>query len=90
MQRGNNSFLHFKTRDQMTITVKDGSGQLFARIMRDNQLKNDAALARFLELQPPVISKIRNSKLSVSAETILRVHDKTSYSIDKIRVLIAS
>jgi plasmid maintenance system antidote protein VapI len=73
----------------MTITVKDGPGQLFARIMREHQLKHDAALARFLELQPPVISKIRNSKLAVSAETILRVHDKAGYSIDKIRALIA-
>lgn len=51
-------------------------------------LKNDAALARFLEVQPPVVSKIRTGRLPVSADRILQVYDATGWSIEKIRGLI--
>jgi plasmid maintenance system antidote protein VapI len=48
------------------------------------KLKNDAALARFLDLPPPVISKMRHGKTGFSAENIIRVHKKTSLSIAAI------
>jgi hypothetical protein len=68
----------------------DASGKLFDQIIEDNILKNDAALGRFLEVAPPMISKIRHGRLSVSAQFVLDVFDKTGYSIPKIRGLLAS
>ena len=37
-------------------------------------LKNDAALARALEVAPPVISKIRHRRLPVGASILIRMH----------------
>jgi plasmid maintenance system antidote protein VapI len=68
----------------------DASGKLFDHIITGYGLKNDAALARFLDIKPPQISKIRHGKLPVTADMILIVFDETRYSIDKIRELIAS
>lgn len=68
----------------------DASGKLFTQIIEDNQLKNDAALGRFLEIAPPMISKIRHGRLPVSAQLVLDVFDKTGYSIPKIRGLLSA
>jgi hypothetical protein len=68
----------------------DNSGLCFDRIIEINKLKNDAALARFLEIKPPVISKTRHGNLPFGPLMILNVHDKTGLSIAEIRRLIAS
>lgn len=52
------------------------------------QLKNDAALARILEVQPPVISKIRHHKLPVGASLLIRMHEVTGLSIRDLRDLM--
>jgi len=52
------------------------------------QLKNDAALARTLEVAPPVISKIRHKKLSVGATLLIRMHEVTDISIRDLRDLM--
>lgn len=52
------------------------------------QLKNDAALARLLALAPPVISKIRHSRLSVSASLLIQIHERTKISIRVLRKLM--
>lgn len=76
-------------------STNDNSGKLFNHLI-DNYVvgkKNDAALARFLEVAPPVISKIRHGRLPVGTELMIRVHDKTKdhkrLSLDHIRELIA-
>ncbi len=53
------------------------------------KLKNDAAIARTLDVGPPVISKIRNRILPVSDGMILRIHERMGVSVPKIRALIA-
>jgi len=68
----------------------DKSGKLFDYLIESHKLKNDAALAHFLGVKPPQISKIRHGKLPVTSDMILIVHDKTGYPIKKIRDLIAS
>lgn len=76
--------------------TKDNSGKLFDHLINNYVIgkKNDAALARFLEVAPPVISKIRHGRLPVGTELMIRTHDKTKgpnrLSLDKIRELIAS
>lgn len=45
------------------------------------QLKNDAALARGLEVAPQVISKIRHRRLPVGASILIRTHEVSDMSI---------
>jgi plasmid maintenance system antidote protein VapI len=55
------------------------------------KLKNDAALARFMDVAPPVLSKIRHKRLSVTASILIKAHDATGLSINQLRdVLYAS
>jgi plasmid maintenance system antidote protein VapI len=51
-------------------------------------LKNDAALARALEIAPPIISKIRHRRLPVGASLLIRMHEVTSLSIADLRMLM--
>jgi len=50
--------------------------------------KNDAALARALDVMPPVISKIRHRHAYVSAFMLIRIHEKTSINIGTLRELM--
>ena len=52
------------------------------------KLKNDAALARALQWQANVLSKIRAGQLPVSAERILQIHDATGWEIKRIKGLL--
>jgi hypothetical protein len=51
-------------------------------------IKNDAALARALEVAPPVISKIRHRRLPVGASLLIRMHEVADLSIAELRVLM--
>jgi hypothetical protein len=50
--------------------------------------RNDAALSRALLLPPPVVSKLRNKKLSVTDAILVRIYDVTGWDIDKSRELM--
>lgn len=63
---------------------------LLDQLMDEFLLKNDAAIARFLDVRPPVISKMRNGFQPVTAESILLIYDKTGWPIEKIRKLAAA
>ena len=63
-------------------------GYLLDTVTRHLGLKNDAALARHLEVAPPVISKTRNGKLAVGASLLLRLHEVTDISIKDLRALM--
>jgi plasmid maintenance system antidote protein VapI len=55
-------------------------------IIKDEfSLKNDRELAEFLEVQPSMVSKLRNGKTPFTAHQILLIHDATDWSIQKIR-----
>jgi hypothetical protein len=60
---------------------------LLDAIREEYGLKTDAQLCRLLGLRPPVISKIRQGK-HVSAETILTVQRRLSWSLSKIDKLM--
>ena len=47
--------------------------------------KNDAALARALEVAPPVISKIRHGRLPVGASLLIRMHEVFDVSIRELK-----
>ena len=63
-------------------------GYLLDTVIRRLGLKNDAALARHLEIAPPVISKTRNGKLAIGASLLLRLHEVTDISIKDLRALM--
>ena len=51
-------------------------------------LKNDAALARLLEVAPPMISKIRHRTLPVGGAMLIRMHEISTLSIADLRFLM--
>lgn len=50
--------------------------------------KNDAALARLLEVAPPVLSKIRHRRIPVAASLLIRMHEVTGLPIRELRNLM--
>jgi hypothetical protein len=62
---------------------------LLDTVLDSQHLKNDAALSRFLEVNPPVLSKIRGGTLPVGASMIIKIHEKTGMSIKEIKFLLA-
>jgi plasmid maintenance system antidote protein VapI len=61
---------------------------LLDAIITKFDLHNDAALSSFLGVAPPMISKLRSRSLSVTGDTVLRVYDRTGWSIETIRKLL--
>lgn len=51
----------------------------------NNGLKNDAALARALEVAPPVISKVRHGRLPIGSTLIVKLHEMTDVSVRDIK-----
>jgi hypothetical protein len=51
-------------------------------------LKNDAALCRVLEIDPPVISKVRHHRTPVSAALLIALHEASEISIRDLRYLM--
>lgn len=62
--------------------------RLFDYMLAILRLKNDAALARLLEIEPPTISKIRHRKLRIGAGLLLRLHEVSQISIRDLRDLM--
>jgi len=63
--------------------------KLLDTLIQRMQLKNDAELCRVLEVQPPIISKIRHRKLNVGATILLRMHEKSNIPIRELKELTA-
>lgn len=61
--------------DKVTRYGEDMSGGLFDRLITDIGLKNDAALARFLQVQPPIISKVRHGRSRITSDLLIHIYD---------------
>lgn len=61
---------------------------LLDKLITSYNLKSDAALARFLDVAPPDISRVRNSRRPVTAAMILQIHDITEWPIKDIKELL--
>lgn len=57
-------------------------------ILAKLQLRNDAALSRLLEIQAPVISKIRHHRMPVSGALLVRIHEATGLSVRTLQDLM--
>jgi len=69
---------------------KGTPGKLLDYIKDAHGLKNDAALARYLDIGPPAISKIQRGNLQISPALILSIHEITGLPVAQIRELIAA
>lgn len=54
--------------------------------IQEKSLKNDADLSRLLDVQPCVISRIRNGNVRLTSETIIRLYQKAGLSMDVMLV----
>lgn len=67
------------------ITDVINPNKLLDHLIGTLRLKNDAALARALEVAPPVISKIRHGRLPVGATILIAAHELTEQPISELR-----
>lgn len=52
------------------------------------KLKNDAALSLALDIQPPVLSKIRHYRMPVSGAVLLRMHEVSNVSVTDLQAMM--
>ena len=74
--------------DAVTGAAHCNHGPMLDALMVSLKVTSDAALSRKLMVPPPVISKLRNNKIGVSAGLLVRIHDVTGMSINKVRTLL--
>ncbi|TFW09914.1 hypothetical protein E4K72_03515 [Oxalobacteraceae bacterium OM1] len=58
-------------------------------LLTEYNLASDTALARFLELSPSIVCRLRAGDYPVSPRVILAIHEATDISVQDIRTLIA-
>ncbi|HBI70692.1 MAG TPA: hypothetical protein DDZ22_17310 [Massilia sp.] len=68
---------------------KSRAGNLVDTLRSRFGIKSDAALARELDVQPPVISKLRSGRFPLGASLILRIHEHLGMPVKEIRALVA-
>lgn len=56
-------------------------------VLQQQNLKNDAALCRALEITPPTISKIRNGVQPLGFMLLVKLHEFTGMSTKEIKAL---
>jgi hypothetical protein len=61
---------------------------LFDTLIKKLKLKNDAALARKLDVTAPVISKIRHRTLRIGATMLVRMHEASELPVQELRNLM--
>lgn len=66
-----------------------GAGKLFDQLMATHHIKNDAALARALELKAPVISKHRNGVIPVGPTLIVNIAETFDMPVKAIKATLA-
>lgn len=62
-------------------------GRLIDTIKARLQLRNDAALSRYLEVGAPLISKMRSRRCGLSAGFLIRAHEACGLEIGEMRRL---
>jgi plasmid maintenance system antidote protein VapI len=57
-------------------------------VIEQNDIHNDAGLARFLDVPAPVISNLRGGRLSFGPTYIIRLHEKTAMPVALIKSML--
>lgn len=64
------------------------ANSLLDKLQKELGAKNDAQLARALDVQPPVISKLRGGAV-LGPTMLIRIHECAGWPIQQIRDLVA-
>lgn len=75
-------------KSQQNDDTRYDPNSLLDALHADLRLKNDAALARLLEVGPPLISKIRHRRMSIGGALLIRIHEVTGKTIADLRTLM--
>ena len=60
--------------------------RLLSTVRETLHVKNDVALCRALQIEPPLISKGRHKKTPISAMLLIRMHEVSNLSIHDLRL----
>lgn len=69
----------------LSATQIRNNNALLDLLINTMTLKNDAALARVLEVPAPVISKIRHGRLKIGATLLIGAHEESGLSIKEMK-----
>lgn len=58
---------------------------LFERLCNRLGVRSYSALGRVIGLSPSVVSKVRNRRLAISSEILLKIHDATDIPVRELR-----
>lgn len=61
---------------------------LFDRLRSEFNLKNDAALAKFLHCGHPAVARMRNDTKPLGAAILIRIHESTGWPVREIRDML--
>jgi hypothetical protein len=71
--------------------MNNSIANFFDSLCSKRNIKNDAALAKVLDVQPPIISKLRHGTLTPGASIIIKIHEAFGdLSIKDIKAAIAA
>lgn len=73
-----------------TVSAATPQTALLSMLKAHFGAKNDAAIARAVNIKPPVISKLRHGKVPVTSSMLLRLHEATGMPVAQLRAVIAS
>ncbi len=84
--------MDYEANDDMTQGEGLGGdyspGRLLDTLAAKLNARNDAALARAIEVAPAIVSKIRHGRLPVGASILLRMHEASGIDIRELRDLM--
>jgi transcriptional regulator with XRE-family HTH domain len=69
----------------MIPTITPSASRLLDLAIRTLGVKTDRALAARCHITPPAISAMRSGRIAIGASMLLRLHDETGISLDKLR-----
>lgn len=77
----------------MLASGKDGNphynpGNLLDTLQRMYNVPNDRQLAMKLDVQPPLLSKLRNKHIEAPALLLIHLNEETNFSIRQLRALM--
>ena len=77
-----------KTTEPISPRYVAAANELLDEAIRQLKLKNDAALARAMEMGPPIVSKIRSGQVRVGPATLIRLHEVTGWAVRTMKVAL--
>lgn len=71
--------------NRKSVPLTGKGNDLIDALIERLHLKNDAALARALQVAPPVISKIRHETLPIGGTFLINAHELSDISIKELK-----